>query len=100
MFRPVKVSGRWLVDGGVRDRLGLHALRPDERTLIHCLTERPRGRGSKTVRLHVRKAGPSRRLLLSEGLPRVTPFHLDRGPVALQRTREAASRWLESPAQH
>ena len=36
-------------------------------------------------------------MVITPDLPRVTPFRLDQGPVALRRTREHAERWLAEP---
>ncbi|MEM6995258.1 MAG: patatin-like phospholipase family protein [Myxococcota bacterium] len=97
MFRPVLHEGRVLVDGGVSDRSGLSALPPGERVLLHYLPSRRRTRfgraPSPPTRLHDR---PSMVLVTPE-LPKVTPFRLEHGPVALRRTREHAQRWLDEP---
>lgn len=91
LFRPVVIDRRLYVDGGVSDRPGFTALRPDERVLYHHLQphERPR---SETP------APPGGGLVLRiDGLPLVTPFHLERGPDALAHARESAARWLDAP---
>ncbi len=97
MFRPVLNEGRILVDGGVSDRSGLTALPPSERVLIHYLPSRRRvgpdaGRDApQTV------PGCPSLVLVTPDLPKVTPFRLERGSVALLHTREHAERWLDAP---
>ncbi len=89
-FRPVRFEGRLLVDGGVTDRPAFTPLGPNERVLFHHLRphERP---GSALPELPQGVLGER---LEVDGLPLVTPFHLQRGVVALERTRAAATRWL------
>ncbi|MCA9707688.1 MAG: patatin-like phospholipase family protein, partial [Myxococcales bacterium] len=84
MFRPVWVDGRLLVDGGVSDRAGTSAVASHERTLLHYLP--PRRRALGTRRSAAPPEAPGRRLtVVTPDLPRVSPFRLDQGPVALER---------------
>lgn len=97
MFRPVWVDGRLLVDGGVSDRAGLSAVEPGERVWMHYLPSRRRvlatGRHAEPEPI------PGRRLMVvTPDLPRVSPFRLHHGPVALRRTRDYITRWLQAPA--
>lgn len=93
MFRPVWVQGRLLVDGGVSDRVGMCAVGPDERVLMHYLPSRRRLlRPSRQV--PPAEIPGQRLMMITPDLPRVSPFRLDQGPVALQRTREHTERWL------
>jgi len=94
MFRPVWIDGRMLVDGGVSDRVGLHAVGSDERILMHYLPSRRRWPRGPAAPAPV----PGRRLMVvTPDLPRVTPFRLQHGPVALHRTRDHITRWLRAP---
>jgi NTE family protein len=96
MFRPVWVDGRLLVDGGVSDRIGEVALAPDERTLLHWLpSSHRRVLGARRVAPPAEL--PGRLTVITPELPRVTPFRLEHGPVALARTREHVARWLDAP---
>ena len=36
-------------------------------------------------------------MVITPDLPRVSPFRLDQGPIALQRTRDYVTRWLQAP---
>lgn len=97
MFRPIWHERRLLVDGGVSDRCGMVGLQADERVLLHYLPSRRR------LRLGTRESAPpawsqGRGLtLVTPDLPRVTPFALESGPVALHRTREHVRAWLAEP---
>lgn len=95
MFRPVWVDGRLLVDGGVSDRIGEVALAQGERALLHWLPSSRRALGSRRVAPPAE--GPARLTVITPDLPRVTPFRLEHGPVALARTREHVARWLDAP---
>ncbi|MBK8261293.1 MAG: patatin-like phospholipase family protein [Nannocystis sp.] len=93
MFRPRLDGLRVLVDGGVSDRWGLCALTSAERVLMHALPS-----SSAHSRLLPAQPLPAqaakRTMLVIPELPRVTPFALEMGPVALGRAYEYASRWL------
>lgn len=95
MFRPVRVNGRILVDGGVSDRSGISAVGDEERALLHYLPSRRRAaRQSRRAPADV----PGRRItVVTPGLPKVTPFRLEHGPSALTQTRDHMHRWLDEP---
>jgi NTE family protein len=83
LFQPVRLGGRLYLDGGVRDRHGLEALRPGERVLYHHLTSRSPWRRAGSAALRV----PDRPGLASvalHGLPRLGPFRLERGAEAMR----------------
>lgn len=94
LFRPVRLDGRLLVDGGVTDRPGLSALRPDERVLLHHLVPHERRASDRPP---LAPPGVEARVLTIPDLPLVTPFALERGKDALRRAREHARRWLAQP---
>ncbi len=95
LFRPVRLDGRLLVDGGVSDRPGLTALREGERALLHHL--RPHERRGLD-RPPAAPPGVEAQVLTVPDLPLVTPFALERGREALARAREHARAWLAQPA--
>jgi NTE family protein len=99
MFRPIWSEGRLLVDGGVSDRSGFTAIRPGERVLFHHIPSRRRLRspGSKAAVTPTTVPGADALMLVTPWLPRVTPFRLERGRTALERTRAYVSRWLNEP---
>lgn len=97
MFRPVFHGGRVLVDGGVSDRYGLTALPAGERVLMHDLPSRRTLRWGKPCPLPTSVPGCPGPVLRTPDLPKVSPFALHHGPLALQRTREHAERWLDAP---
>ena len=100
LFQPVLLAGRRCADGGVLDRHGLASLdQPQakgrgERVLYHHLSTRSpwRREGSPSLRVPER-AGL--RALVIDGLPRLGPFKLERGPEAFERAAEATRRALE-----
>ena len=93
LFQPVWIGGRPLVDGGVADRAGLAGM-PAGRVLYHHLASRSPWRrpGSPALRVPDR---PLLTALVVEDLPRVGPFHLDRGALALERGRCGLQRALD-----
>ncbi len=102
MFRPVISPGRGLarrlwVDGGVSDRYGVTALGKGERALFHALPSRS-ARSRFTRPAPVPIASPSRRVMIIPGLPRVSPFRLPFGQVALGVAYDYTSRWLDGDA--
>lgn len=97
MFRPVRVQGRWYIDGGYSDRAGFAALEEGERTLYHHLPHRSPWSGIAGPESAELAAAPGRLTLSIPELPRVTPFRLDRGADAIRIAREAALAWLDAP---
>jgi NTE family protein len=97
LFRPVRRGGRILVDGGWSDRSGFSALRPGEHVLHHHLPSRGRSRLRPVAGMERPAPRPGLLMLVVADLPRLGPFRLERGPLALGRAREAARRWLEEP---
>ena len=78
LFHPAWIDGRPFVDGGVQDMAGMFGVASTPRVLHHALgvaLPRPRA-GAVSV--------------VIDGLPRVSPFALDRGP----RAYDAAARAL------
>ena len=96
MFRPVWHRRRLWVDGGVSDRSGFSALQPGERVLFHDLASRRRF-GVPPTPTAVPQADAL--MLRTPSLPKVSPFALDRGPLALERTRDFVLRWLDEPVE-
>lgn len=95
MFRPIVFEKQLWVDGGVSDRCGMTALRGDERVLLHYLPSRRRFGPPSSPPTRVPSGEAS--LLLTPDLPKVTPFRLDQGPVAYQRTLDHVRGWLDQP---
>jgi NTE family protein len=95
MFRPIWSGGRLLVDGGVSDRVGHSALDADAgRVLLHFLPSRRRLRLRAAAST---PAPPNGLMLVTPGLPRVTPFALHEGAVAYERAHAHARAWLDEP---
>ncbi|MBX7195509.1 MAG: patatin-like phospholipase family protein [Sandaracinaceae bacterium] len=94
LFRPVRREGRWLLDGGIRDRPGLAGLPAGTRVLFHHLASRSPWRRQSEFVLPRREGLVS---LVIEGLPRSGPSQLEAGREALRLARAAASRALSQP---
>jgi NTE family protein len=97
MFRPILDRGRVLVDGGVSDRGGFTALGDTRRVLLHWLPSRRRVRLSAAEPVPPAVPGRQSLVLVTPGLPKVGPFALDRGPLALTTTRAHVRQWLAEP---
>lgn len=97
LFQPVAVAGRLCSDGGVLDRHGLAGLAPGERVLYHHLTSRSpwRRRNSPALRVPERTA---LRAVALEGIPRVGPLRLHRGPEAMRAAAEGMRAALAADA--
>jgi NTE family protein len=97
MFQPVVIDDRALVDGGVADRAGMSAASDGARVLYHHLPPNSpwrrftpaQNRVPVRERLHV---------LCEPALPRMSPFHLGRGPRAFELARAMTLRALAAPA--
>lgn len=89
MFHPVRHQGRALYDGGIRDRPGLSGAPPDTRVFYHHLTSRVLG-------YNVPRR-PGMVALEIETLPRVDPFHLTRGRIAIEAAAIGMRRALQRP---
>jgi len=94
LFRPVHREGRWLLDGGIRDRPGIAGLPPHGRVPFHHLASRPPWRRAHAPELPRR---PRPLPPLRAPLPRVGPDRLAEGRVAMSLAREATTRALSSP---
>ena len=95
MFRPVRMGLNIYVDGGLYDRAGQTALMPGESVLMHYLPSNSPWSGVIHRGAHPGVA-PSRFLTIS-GLPKVSPFHLERGPDAFAMARRETLMWLDQP---
>lgn len=96
LLQPVSVDGRRLLDGGIGDRSGLAGVAPGTRVLHHHLSSRSPWRGKSSPALDP-PAGPNLVALVIDGLPRLSPFALDRGPAAFDAAYRATTRALAVP---
>ena len=96
LFHPAWIDGRPYLDGGIADRPGLSGMPGGERVFFHHLAARSpwRPRGSDAIAIPRR---PGLCALVLDGLPRVGPFRLEQGAVALDRARVGAMRALDRP---
>ena len=104
LFQPVRIGGRWLLDGGVADRHGLAGAppplhgAPPPRLLYHHLTSRSPWRRANSPALAVPER-PGLVAVALHGLPRSGPFRLARGAEAMAQAAERMRAALDEPAQ-
>jgi NTE family protein len=94
MFQPVWIDGRPKLDGGLKDRPALARQDVGARTFLHHLPPSPWRRGAAKDPKPPRRAGLVS--LSVPTLPRVSPFHLHRGPAAFELAYETTRRALDS----
>jgi NTE family protein len=96
MFHPVWIDGRPCADGGIADRPGLLGVPPGERVLCHHLVSRSPWRRPGSASMEVPR-GPRTAAVAIAGLPRLHPFALEQGPLALEKAERAFRRALDTP---
>jgi NTE family protein len=96
MFQPVVIARRRYLDGGITDRAGIGAATPGARVVYHHLPAHSPWRRF-TPSQSSPPARPDLHVLTEPSLPRLSPFHLHRGPRAFALAREMALRALEAP---
>ncbi len=92
LFHPVRVEGRFYLDGGVADRPGLAGVPDAARTLYHHIESRSAWRNQDAMKIPSR---PNMRTLVLEQLPRSGPFKLENGRLALHAARMQTRRALD-----
>ena len=97
LFKPVKIDDRRYLDGGITDRAGKTALRDGERAMYHHLPHGSPWSGMFGKEDDQLQLGADRLTFACRGLPRVSPFKLKAGPVAMREARRQAVDWLSSP---
>jgi NTE family protein len=96
MFQPAVIERRRLLDGGIADRAGIAAASDDARVLYHHLpTHSPWRRFTPSLNRVPER--PRLHLLHEPLLPRLSPFHLHRGPQAFDLARQMVLRTLAAP---
>jgi NTE family protein len=87
MFQPTRIDGRSYLDGGVADRAGITAASPGARVLYHHL---PATSPWRRFTPGQNRPPGDVHLLCEPALPRLSPFHLHRGPRAYEMARQMA----------
>lgn len=93
MFQPVAIGERRFLDGGIADRAGIAAATPGARVLYHHLPANSPWRRFTPAQNRPPER-PGLHVLHEPSLPRLSPFHLHRGPKAFALAREMALRAL------
>ncbi len=96
LFHPVWLNGRPLLDGGILDRHGLAGMPAETRILYHHLASRSPWRRHGSTSLEVPDR-PGMTALVIGSLPRVGPFHLERGIRAFDIGARSAKEALDQP---
>lgn len=96
LFQPLRADGRWLIDGGVRDRPALAGLQDGERAFYHHIASRSPWRRRNSPALLLPKR-PNLVTLAIEKLPRSGPNRLEAGPTIYRLAAEATARALDLP---
>jgi NTE family protein len=94
MFHPVWRDRRPYYDGGIRDRPGTCGLAPTERLLYHHLLPWAPWRDKKAPSSRI-PARAGMRAVQVAGLPKVSPFRLQRGPRALEQAYDFTMKILD-----
>lgn len=98
MFQPTRIGEARYLDGGIADRPGILAATPGARLLYHHLPARSVWR--RFLRAQNQPPsweGAAMHVLSEPELPRLSPFHLARGPLAFEKALAMARRALASP---
>lgn len=93
LFQPAHIAGRRYLDGGIGDRPGISAATPGARLLYHHLPANSPWRRFTPAQNRV-PAWPELHLLSEPRLPRLSPFHLERGRTAYELSLETTRRTL------
>ena len=99
LFQPVRIHGRYYVDGGVTDRHGLAGTENGSRILYHHIASRSPWRRKNSPALTIPHRANLVTLVIPD-LPRSGPNRLDRGRQAFTRARQATQRALTQTVDH
>ena len=93
MFQPVNYQQNSYLDGGIKDRPGLHAVEIGERVFYHHIVSRSPWRRKGDTALQVPQRDNMTSLAIA-GLVRSGPSKLANGPIAYAQARLATQRAL------
>ncbi|MSP60304.1 MAG: patatin [Myxococcales bacterium] len=94
LFQPTEIDGRHYLDGGIADRPGIAAATVGARVVYHHLPAKSPWRRF-TPSQNRPPAWDDLHVLCEPRLPRLSPFHLARGPEAYEMARSMALRALD-----
>jgi len=98
LFQPVKIHGRYYLDGGIKDRHGLAGVAADERVFYHHIASRSPWRRPGSTALQIPQR-PELQALSIHCLPRLGPGKLYEGRVVFEKAKEGARRALAGPVE-
>lgn len=96
LFQPLKLNGRWYIDGATTERTGLITVKPEERVFYHYITTPPPWQWDKSKQHNA----PLRNNLLSVSvynLPLIGPNNLQDGKKTFEKVREQTLRAFDAP---
>ncbi len=96
LFQPLKLNGRWYIDGATTERTGLVTVNPQERVFYHYITTPPPWQWDKSKQ----HDAPTRANLLSMSvynIPSIGPNNLIDGHKTYQQVKEQTLRAFEMP---
>ncbi len=97
MFQPTRIGSRRFLDGGITDRPGILAASENVKVLYHHLpATSPWRRFTPRQNQAPKRAGLT--MLCEPTLPRLSPFHLERGPQAYELAYRMTRRALQTRA--
>ena len=93
LFQPIRINGRFYLDGGVKDRPALASVMPAERVLYHHIKSRSpwRRRNSKALEIPEKS---NMQVVALDNIPRVGPNQLVQGRLAFKAAFAATERLL------
>lgn len=96
LFHPLRINGRWYIDGATVERTGLVTVEPEERVFYHYITTPPPWQWDKSKQHNA----PVRNDLLSVSvynLPAIGPNNLQDGKKTFHHVKEQTLRAFEMP---
>jgi len=96
LFHPIRINGRYYLDGGVKDRHGLAGVENGSRIFYHHISTRSPWRRRNSPSLQI-PDWTNMASLVIDNLPRVGPNRLDQGKLAYEKGRRGMELALQKP---
>ena len=96
LFQPIRIGNGYYLDGGIKDRLALAAVKPGQRVLYHHIKSRSPWRRKNSPALRIPQRENMQAIAL-DNIPRVGPNQLAEGKRAFAAAYEATLQQLETP---
>ena len=96
LFQPIRIGNGYYLDGGIKDRPALAAMKPGQRILYHHIKSRSPWRRKNSPALLIPQRENMQSIAL-DNIPRVGPNQLEQGEYAFAAAYEATLKQLEQP---